>query len=1050
MIAKRLTVLLLVFFRLISLYAQISNYNEIERKVSNYIEQGLFVSASNTLVELASTAQEQRDTVSALNYQLSNLRLVDEHIDYFRVNGLNEELYFSNWYATITLARYLEKREMATSLYVTMLKKINNAKSFSLRPFFVASLSHNLFDCCDSVYVNSLYLLQNTLDYIKNLPPSKELANHYITICECFFVNRFNCFYNSLRGNIPDSLSIQKLELLTECDLWFEENKNYIQNLDRDIYKEEKIRFYLDYCDILDPKASSYSLYESKSDLAIETFEMEINALQEIVRLEEAINQRIASCYAKIANCYLFQENLPKAKYYAEQSFPYLSNHNEDLDYCEILSTLSNVYWQCNNSEMAARLYGEMMMTKDKIGSEVLCSDYSLFMMYNSSDTEATIALGEFLIDKYGLTNSSMLDIICLLGDAYSTQMNSFQKVGNTLDATLYLQKADSCFANAEKIINNNLEYLKKYGLWANATATLLEKLSRHQIRKGDIANAFNIACKAAETRNGKNSSKYFIPSVLSAAIHDKAAISKYLPLYFNGAKQEIIQMLPLLGSVESQTYLRSGEHPIYRLYELASWNPNDSICVATSYDTALLLKGLYLGISSLAPYIKGTETIQNRYGLLINSRDSIFINNDFKQRLQLAYQYEIEERSIRMELIDEIEKSLMTSWENVQQSLSEDDVAIEFVSYQANDWTWCSDSTFIQYDAIIVDKKHNTPIYVNLVKQNEIISLYDNQPQAYSTKEANLLYHKIWDTIDLYIKGKKNVYFSPIGMLGLLNLECLTDESGSAASEKYNLRRLSSTKQIVNNVSDSVIMDNVTLFGGIDYQKNATNSLLDSLNTRGNWAYLTNTKKEVETIKKTLTKQTNKINLYSGQNASERTFKKMSNDSPDILHVSTHGYFIPFNKRDAIPYFKNNSIIESANDNLYYSGLALANGENAWKEGTFTLDTNDGVLSAYEITKLNLCNTDLVVLSACETALGERTFDGIAGLQRAFKMAGVQTIIMSLWKVDDLATSYFMNILYEEFVETGSKREAFNKAQKKTREKFKDPYYWAAFVMLD
>ena len=98
----------------------------------------------------------------------------------------------------------------------------------------------------------------------------------------------------------------------------------------------------------------------------------------------------------------------------------------------------------------------------------------------------------------------------------------------------------------------------------------------------------------------------------------------------------------------------------------------------------------------------------------------------------------------------------------------------------------------------------------------------------------------------------------------------------------------------------------------------------------------------------------------------------------------------------------------------------------------------------------MNLHNTDLVVLSACETGIGARDFDGIFGLQRAFKMAGVQTIIMSLWKVDDEATSLMMITFYKELLRTGSKHDAFVYAQKIVKEKYDDPYFWASFVMLD
>ena len=132
-------------------------------------------------------------------------------------------------------------------------------------------------------------------------------------------------------------------------------------------------------------------------------------------------------------------------------------------------------------------------------------------------------------------------------------------------------------------------------------------------------------------------------------------------------------------------------------------------------------------------------------------------------------------------------------------------------------------------------------------------------------------------------------------------------------------------------------------------------------------------------------------------------------------------------------------------------SGLALSGANNAWK-GNFDLqNVEDGILTAYEISQLDLSNTKLVVLSACETARG-RIFpvDGVFGLQRAFKQAGAGSILMSLWKVDDNATATFMEYFYKFLFETNDRHEALKMAQDEVRKQYPDPYYWAAWVMLD
>ena len=109
-----------------------------------------------------------------------------------------------------------------------------------------------------------------------------------------------------------------------------------------------------------------------------------------------------------------------------------------------------------------------------------------------------------------------------------------------------------------------------------------------------------------------------------------------------------------------------------------------------------------------------------------------------------------------------------------------------------------------------------------------------------------------------------------------------------------------------------------------------------------------------------------------------------------------------------------------------------------------------DGILTAKEISRLDFKGLDLVVLSACETGLGKITGDGVFGLQRGFKKAGAQTIVMSLWKVADDATQLLMTEFFKNLTSGKSKRESFISAQNTVKEKYPDPMYWAAFIMVD
>jgi len=129
---------------------------------------------------------------------------------------------------------------------------------------------------------------------------------------------------------------------------------------------------------------------------------------------------------------------------------------------------------------------------------------------------------------------------------------------------------------------------------------------------------------------------------------------------------------------------------------------------------------------------------------------------------------------------------------------------------------------------------------------------------------------------------------------------------------------------------------------------------------------------------------------------------------------------------------------------------LIMAGGNKAWLGEKSPENIEDGVLTAREISRMDLRGTDLVVLSACETGLGEVSSEGVFGLQRSFKQAGVRSLIMSLWEVNDDATKYIMTEFYSNLLSGKDKRVAFLEAKRKCKEKYTYPQYWAAFIMLD
>jgi CHAT domain-containing protein len=192
-------------------------------------------------------------------------------------------------------------------------------------------------------------------------------------------------------------------------------------------------------------------------------------------------------------------------------------------------------------------------------------------------------------------------------------------------------------------------------------------------------------------------------------------------------------------------------------------------------------------------------------------------------------------------------------------------------------------------------------------------------------------------------------------------------------------------------------------------------------------------------------------LNVFTGKNASERMLKRAFD--VEILHIATHGYFLEdidqFGQRRTIFGIETERAIENP---LLRSGLLLAGAEygleaiNAERQKNY----ENGVLTAYEAANLELEGTRLVVLSACETGLGEiRNGEGVYGLQRAFRNAGADVIIMSLWKVDDNSARELISEFYRNYMAGSTLQEAFAAAREKVRRSKPQPYYWGAFVMV-
>ncbi len=430
---------------------------------------------------------------------------------------------------------------------------------------------------------------------------------------------------------------------------------------------------------------------------------------------------------------------------------------------------------------------------------------------------------------------------------------------------------------------------------------------------------------------------------------------------------------------------------------------------------------------------------------------------------------------------------------EDIQSDLGIGDVAIEFSSFRyVRPNSFNSDSTF--YVALILRKDYEHPIMIKLCEEKQLDSLFQSNGVEDRDLIANLyrgaiavgesnkvsygkrLYELLWEPLDSLLNEGDKIYFAPSGLMHRIALAAIPyDDKGTLLSDRYQLTRLSTTAKLLDKEDEQAKPKEIALFGGIDYEWKETvktDSGLEELSEtfvsralpadldRGNtsWTYLPGTLTETESIATVATKAGIKVKKYSSTEATEERMKSLGGkNSPTVLHIATHGFFFPDPERDRNEnrmlqmMGEREQVYRYSDDPLNRAGLLFAGANSTWKGQEIPTGREDGILTANEATYIPLNNTELVVLSACETGLGEiKGSEGVFGLQRAFKAAGAKYVMMSLWKVPDQETSEFMTEFYSSYLNGVSIPDSYHKAQKVMRNKYPhDPYKWAAFVLM-
>ena len=613
---------------------------------------------------------------------------------------------------------------------------------------------------------------------------------------------------------------------------------------------------------------------------------------------------------------------------------------------------------------------------------------------------------------------------------------------------------------------------------------------------ENDYANAekyYLDAIKLIEDKVNINIDMYDDALLYLISLYADSKSAKANPLIIkliSKSSNNIAKFISFLSNDEFQKIKKLKErHRIFSYYQLYS-NPTQFPELNIGcYENELLLKNL-----SLRNQQRIKNSIEKSNDTALKEKYQQFIAN--KRYLNKLDELPITEKPLDYENLKndtenlekditrlssdfaDAKKTLSVTYKQIQDKLQPNEVAIDMVSYNYYNKKW-TDS--LVYGAFVIKKDSKFPKYITLFEQKQLENLLKKESDTLDVSRINTQYQSkaiadlFLKPLESDLKDIKTIYLSPSGLGHQINFLALPVSATQTLGDAFQVHILGSTSEIVNYKTASLDKKSnleLILYGNIDYdksdvtEKTTTDSLavdnteFASLTTRSTSTaiikYLRYTKTEINKINALAQQNNFKSTIIDDKFATEESIKLLDGKKTlFVLHLATHGFFFPDPKTEAPKNQNSNekaksSFYKMADDPMMRSGLLLAGANKFWAKPTENITTDDGILTANEISNLDLSSCQLVVMSACETGLGDISgSEGVFGLQRAFKMAGVKNIIMSLWKIDDEKTVEFFDIFYANCFTGKTIREAFQLAQTQMKTKY-TPYYWAGFILLE
>ncbi|MEZ4959270.1 MAG: CHAT domain-containing tetratricopeptide repeat protein [Saprospiraceae bacterium] len=756
----------------------------------------------------------------------------------------------------------------------------------------------------------------------------------------------------------------------------------------------------------------------------------------------------------------------------------------ENADFAWTINNIAILYYQIGDLELAEKYHLEAKNIREQIVGKNH-EDY-LNSLYNLA---ATLAEENKLEEARGLFSEAETLLDATLGKDHPDYAIHVGNLGDFYELTGQLDKARQCRLKSLDIAGKNQGTQS-----INYILGSLKLAHLYQLKKEyNLAGPLLYEARHSMEENIGKLNKYYI-SILNQMAEYYAA---------TGESQKMIATASEAAIISHQLFLNSSAHmtenelqkmvetnknlPFIESYLSAIGNMEDPALAEIPFNDALFYKGFLQ---------QSTRRLVQSMANVDDSTRQIFYAWKACKR-QLADQYarptqnrgntdslELQANDLEKELVLKVasfgQARKQVDWQAVQAALQPGEAAIEFVRFPLP-----SQPDSIRYAAMLVRPGYLAPYWINLFEEKQLEALFS---QSSADKAAFIeksysnpnLYPLVWQPLEPYLEGVTRLFYAPSGLLHRLAFDALQGQDGATLSDRFTLRQLGSTRQLAIRKGSRPTPDfKAVVYGGIHYDMDS--SALSKANelwvfdenqpqdrfdgalqknlrggSGGEWKDLRWTALEAKNVAGILEKAGAQVQVVTGYQATEESFVSLCNQerSPWVLHLSTHGFFFPDVKEErrlsgetlGEPAFK---ISEQP---MIRSGLIFAGANQVWSGGKPLTGMEDGILTAYEISQMNLSNTELVVLSACETGLGDiQGSEGVYGLQRAFKIAGAKYLLMSLWQVPDLQTKELMTAFYVNWLEKKMEiPDAFHAAQSEMKGRYTSPFYWAGFLLVE